>query len=54
VFAERAGPASTYGRDDVPDAFLCVWSALRIEAGAQVSLPETGDADQGLLPRICF
>ena len=54
AIAERAGQASAYGRDDVLDAFICLWSALRIDSGVQVRLPAEDDGPDACLPRIHY
>ena len=54
AIAERSGQASAYGRDDVLDAFICLWSALRIESGVHVSLPGADDTSGGIMARIHY
>lgn len=54
AIAKRAGQASAYGRDDVLDAFICLWSALRIDSGVHVRLPAEEDAPDARLPRIHY
>lgn len=54
AIADRAGQASAYGRDDVLDAFICLWSALRIEDGSHVSLPGADDRGGGIMARIHY
>lgn len=51
---ERKGQASAYTRDDVLDAFICLWSALRIDASVHVTLPQAEAHIAGTQPVINY
>jgi predicted RNase H-like nuclease len=51
---ERKGQASAYTRDDVLDACICLWSALKIDGSVHVTLPLAETHIAGTQPVINY
>lgn len=54
AIANRKGQASAYSRDDVLDAFICLWTALRIDASVHVTLPTRDNEFAGTVAGINY